>query len=240
MTWIVDVLLALLYPPSCVACDRDLLRAGPPRFCGACRASLGNVVDPCRHCAEPAAAPICDRCALDLPPFRRTLACSPYRDDSTLAAAIVRWKYDGAPEVGVALEREFAERTASAGLCYDLVVPVPLHRSKLRSRGFNQAALLARALTRLAPTTGRFAPDVLIRTSAASVQARLGRGARSRNARAAFRARRPVPGRTILLVDDVFTSGATAASCASALRDAGASLVDVAVLARTPRSGARP
>ena len=122
---------------------------------------------------------------------------------------------------------------------YDLVVPVPLHPARLRRRGFNQAAILARAAAR---NLGRFAPGVLRRSGVAASQTALGRRARLRNVRGAFDVNRRavLGGRSVLLVDDVLTTGATARECARVLLDAGAQLVDVLSLARATSHGARP
>lgn len=236
--WIVDVLLSVLYPPCCVSCGRALGRPGPPRFCRGCERRLGEIVRPCRRCGEPGEAPCCERCRSRPPPFGRTLAPWAYREGSPIAAAIARWKYGREADVGSALCRLFAERTAREALCYDLVVPVPLHPGKLRARGFNQSAGLARALNRTHSGTGRFAPRLLKRRSQAVTQTRLGRRARDANVRDVFTTRWPVRGLRVLLVDDVLTSGATTSSCARALLRAGADSVDLAVLARTPREGA--
>lgn len=233
---IVDVLLAVLYPPACPGCRRALHRPGPPRFCGACRTALGGILDPCPRCAEPAASPLCSRCAARPPSFRHAVAAYPYREDGVLAKAIHQWKYRGDLEAGRALEEQFAHRTETPALCYDLVVPVPLHPARFRQRGFNQAALLARALVRAQPRLGALSTNSLRRTGGAT-QARLGRVARWANAPRAFSARGRVSGKSVLLVDDVLTTGATASACAATLVSAGAALVDVAVLARTPRGG---
>lgn len=115
-----------------------------------------------------------------------------------------------------------------------LLVPVPLHRSRLRARGFNQALLLARALGRRRGL--RVASRALARVRATSAQPGLGAAERRRNLRDAFVVHRPdaVRDRTIVLVDDVLTTGATADSCARALRAAGAVRVDVFTVGRAP------
>lgn len=228
---IVDVLLTVLYPPRCVACDRALLRAGPPRFCGSCRRALGRVSDPCAICAEPGSTPICARCRREPPSFRKAHASGVYRDDHPLSRSLLRWKYGPAPELGPGLASYFVETTSARGHAFDLVIPVPLHPTKLRTRGFNQASVLAARLAGAQPTLGALATDVLVRTRGAT-QASLARRERRRNAAHVFRARRRVDGARVLLVDDVLTSGATAEACTRALVAAGAHLVHVAVLAR--------
>jgi ComF family protein len=123
----------------------------------------------------------------------------------------------------------------------DWVVPVPLHRKRLRERGFNQSCLLTRtwaAPLKAYPATGSglpVTPDLLARTRPTASQTGLGRTARAANLKNAFRVR---PGRVVanlrlLVVDDVFTTGATANECARVLMKAGAKRVDVLTLART-------
>jgi ComF family protein len=115
-----------------------------------------------------------------------------------------------------------------------VVVPVPLHATKLRQRGFNQAELIAKAMAKQQPAGVSFqvAPQLLIRKRATDSQVGYTRPQRLANLRGAFAASPEVKGKTILLVDDVFTTGTTAAECTRVLRRAGAEAVWVATVAR--------
>jgi ComF family protein len=119
----------------------------------------------------------------------------------------------------------------------DIVVPVPLHRRRLWWRRFNQSAALAKALARLGKKP--FAPAILTRIRATAQQVGLSAEERDRNVRGAFRVSPPekiaVAGRRVLLVDDVYTTGATAKAATRALLRAGAAAVDVLVFARVVR-----
>ena len=117
------------------------------------------------------------------------------------------------------------------------VVPVPLHPRRLRGRGFNPAAAIARDVARACGA--QFAPVALARTRDTPSQTGLDRRARARNVRGAFRARGPVP-EAVWLVDDVVTTGATLEAAARALRGAGARRILAICAARTPRPGPGP
>lgn len=123
----------------------------------------------------------------------------------------------------------------------DAIAPVPLHPSRLLGRRYNQAAEIARPLSRLAGAP--YLPDALVRVRATQTQGGKSGSGRRRNVAAAFAVppgrRRQVEGRAILLIDDVMTTGATLEGCARALMAAGAARVDVAVVARVKEAANR-
>ena len=123
--------------------------------------------------------------------------------------------------------------SALPGPVPDLLVPVPLHRRRERERGYNQALLVARRLERAWGIA--VSADALVRVGATAPQADLDAPARRRNVRKAFAVVRPeiIEGRHLVLVDDVLTTGATAAECARTLAGAGAAVVGVLTIART-------
>lgn len=148
-----------------------------------------------------------------------------------VAAAIARFKYGRQSHLVGPLSRLLTARLDPLGGKNFVVVPVPLHRRKLVQRGFNQAALLARCVSRHLSLP--VAHTALMRQRDTARQVGLSRKARQRNVDGAFGARsRAVNGRHVLLVDDVMTTGATAHACSSALLSAGALSVAVVVLAR--------
>lgn len=236
---ILDLLLALLYPPRCASCARDLQQPGPGGLCRGCLALLGTLGDACPRCGEPGRHAPCVRCRSAPPPFRLARACFPYVEGELAASLLMRWKYHQDHVVGSSLCSVLRTHRHRYPECYDVIVPVPLHRARLAARGFNQAALLARA----ACLPGeQLVVDALRRGRGARVQARLGRRDRLDNVATAFEVCRRdlVRNRSVLLVDDVLTTGATARVCAQLLYDAGAALVDVWTLARTPGRTLRP
>ena len=154
--------------------------------------------------------------------FRDLIQTFKYRKGLWLTKDLVRY-----------LVATYQLRIAEAGIAIDLLVPVPMQVSKLRARGYNQAALLAEALAREIHLPCNTRALKRVRTGKLS-QTRLHRSERLANAKAAYRAARTkgLEGKTILLIDDVVTTGATSNACATLLRQAGAKAVYVLALAR--------
>jgi ComF family protein len=233
-------LLNFLYPPRCAACDASLSIDSTRRICAPCLAAVEPLRPPlCLVCGAPlhaAAADRCEHCRAAPPAFDSARAITRYRSgadgSSTVAALLRRHKYGLDQSLGRALAEYLDMAPALETGSYDVVIPVPLHRARLRWRGFNQAALLGVALARRL----HCALDVatLTRVRPTPPQTARDRANRARNVRDAFAVRRPsrVAGRRVLLVDDVMTTGATADECARVLRAAGARRIDVLTLAR--------
>ncbi len=234
-----DKLLDGLFPAFCELCDLPV--AGGLPLCAACRAELPLNTRACPRCALPLppavrAQAICGRCQVQPPPFQQTAA--PFLYEECLAFLVARWKYQRQQRLSALLAELWLEQACPAP-DIDLLVPVPLHWRREWRRGYNQAALLCSALLQrrpgLAPAGSQ--PRLLRRCRATVPQQSLAARARERNLRGAFTARGPCDSLTIALVDDVMTTGATAAAAASALLDAGARRVDLWCLARTPSPG---
>jgi len=197
----------------------------------------------CSICGQPVISallqqqenPCCAECIVAEPLFAKSVAYGPY--DGGLRELIHLLKYDRVRPAANVLGRMISDAFLELAPKFDhgepLVVPVPLHASKLNQRGFNQSELIARIALKLVPV-GRLNSDMLRRTRATETQTGLTREQRERNLRGAFRVSRrsDIAGRDILLVDDVFTTGTTVSECARVLRRAGASRVFVATVAR--------
>jgi ComF family protein len=183
-------------------------------------------------------------CERARPPYERALAYGPY--DGALRDLIHLMKYARVHSAGPVLGRMLAEVVVGLQLSSDrvLVVPVPLYAGKQRQRGFNQALEIARAALKLmAPVSGakfELAAERLLRIRDTLSQTGLTRHQRRQNVRGAFVAVDPenLKGATVSLVDDVMTTGTTAAECAKVLRRAGAAKVYVATVARVLKSDA--
>ena len=229
----------LLWTPRCAACDAPIAYEGADleraAFCEACASSLDRALSPrCPRCGLSFEVRgrdhLCGRCLADPPPFESLAARYAY--GGALSDAITRFKYGPAPWLAAPLARLMAESFAPPGPV-DLVVPVPLHPKRLRERGFNQAALLARWIPRAAGAPLDTA--CLRREIDTPHQAGLTAARRLDALAGAFRARprERLRGARVLLVDDVATTTATVRAAAAALLFAGAGAVSVQCLART-------
>ena len=227
------------WPSLCAVCEGW----GLGRVCADCRQRFAPIVPRCRHCAlqVPAGIETCGECLASPPPFDAAFARVDYAYpwDRLIPAFKFHAALDLAPLVVEAMVEAGVDGAAETR--ESLVVPVPLSDVRLRERGFNQAWELGR---RLAPRIGgRAEPSLLLRLRDTPHQIALPPGERAGNVRGAFaiepRRRSEIRGRTVALVDDVMTTGSTAAEIAHVLRHAGAARIEVWVVARTPRPADR-
>ncbi|HLB65822.1 MAG TPA: double zinc ribbon domain-containing protein [Anaerolineales bacterium] len=206
--------LDFLYPPRCAGCG-----AMGPDWCEACQTGLRRLRGPlCPRCGAPRLGPrSCAACrTLELPLTVRSYA----RYEGALARAILHLKYRPNPRLAARMAGWLAELCGRETWRPSLVVPVPLSKERRRRRGYNQMDLVAKALAGLLGLPCK--TDALSRVRDTRSQVGLDAVARHRNVQDAFQARREaVQGSVILLVDDLFTTGATLAACAAALREAG-------------------
>jgi len=227
-------LLDLVFPPFCPVCQGRLGEGRRDPLCGRCWRSLERIAGPvCRVCGLSMTVPgICGACRRRRPLFAYARAATRYGE--TAREALHAFKFAGKRSLAAPLAELLAELGPAALPAGppDLIVPVPLHPRRERERGFNQALLLARRVGRAWNLPVR--SDVLRRTAATPPQTELGVEARRANVRGAFALRRPelVAGRHIMVVDDVFTTGATVGECARCLRQAGAATVGILTVAR--------
>jgi ComF family protein len=263
ITCVTTALRNLLFPTKCRACgmlfrppDKEASRRGNNMNF---EAAMGAFLCPeCREGFLPARSPLCPACGemfisregtdhlcgacIESPKkFRKARAVGVY--EKGLLKAIHCLKYRGRIE----LARPLGDLLLTGLLkCFtpddiDLVIPVPLHTARMRRRGFNQSHLLIRDWPKRMREAGhdasrpRIASGLLLRSRPTSSQTGLGRKERMKNLRGAFTvpAPRQVKKKRVLLVDDVYTTGATADACTKALRKAGATRVDILTLART-------
>ncbi len=226
----------LCFPSTCLGCAVSLAGCRPPYFCPGCAREIIALRQPfCPVCGRPffsATGPghLCGTCLATGRHFSRARAVAIYQ--GALARAIHSFKYSG-HTTGLS---SFAALRDLLGpgdlLAPELIVPVPLHPRRLKERGFNQALLLARVF--FPDQRHRIVPALLQRKRYTLSQTTLSGPARRKNVRSAFRVTAPwqLVGKTVLLVDDVYTTGATVDECARVLVRAGARKVEVLTLAR--------
>jgi ComF family protein len=236
--WLVD----WLYPPRCRACGGRIQGRDAEYFCSGCRGHIQLVSHPlCKVCGRPFPDAsgddhTCGACLERKPYFvsARAWACYPREEQHPLRQVVQKFKYGRKVSLGKPLGRLLA-RGCDAFLSeiqVDLVVPVPLHPKRLRWRGFNQSVLLARQIGRAYKVS--IDPFVLMRSRETAAQTQLAEDERLKNVRGAFalNPQRSVKQKSILLVDDVYTSGATVNECSRTLKRGGAKQVFVLTLAR--------
>jgi ComF family protein len=242
-----DGLFAVLFPAFCRFCAVPLTHLSRVPVCDACLDKIEAIEGAvCAACGErvPALCPserdgrlLCFQCSQSEPVFTRAAAYGSY--DAGMRDLIHLLKYEHVRPAANLLGRMLSEVIVDLSPAFTsdpVVVPVPLHVSKYRQRGFNQSETIARAALKLHPAGLCVKPNVsaLVRQKNTASQTGLTPAQRRENMRRAFAVTRPgdVRGRDVLLVDDVMTTGTTASECARMLRRAGAERVFVATVAR--------
>lgn len=226
----------LCFPSVCLLCRQGLPAFSAVQLCPGCRERVPVIRAP--HClccgvefSGGGASHLCGSCLRTPPHFSRARAI--FRYDRESAALVHAFKYGGRTQGRATFQALAREAAPLADLSPpELIVPVPLHPTRLRERGFNQALVLARIFF---PREQRLiAPELLLRTRATHAQVSLSGRERRQNLGGAFAVSQParIQGRRVLLVDDVLTTGTTVNECAKALKAAGADAVEVLTLAR--------
>lgn len=235
-----SALLDVLLPPVCHLCRSFIPDADSLHICPECREQLPRVVSPlCPLCGIPFAGAgadhCCGACLTHAPHFDTARAYFLY--EGAIRDLIHSFKYSRKthlrkPLALLTLHEMSGEVT---GLNPHLIIPVPLHRSRLRQRGFNQAVLIGRVLSKQLSVP--LVTDALIRTRPTAPQIELPAAERRMNVRGAFTVTRPesVADRHIVLFDDVMTTGSTMDECARELKKSGAATVTAVSVARTAR-----
>jgi len=227
-------------PPRCLSCGEIVDQ--PDALCGPCWGGITFFAPPwCALCGLPFPHPmgedaVCGDCAREPPTWQQARAVLRY--DKNSRRLLLAFKHGdhthSAAAFGQWMHRAGSEVLTGA----DLLVPVPLHWTRLFQRRYNQASLLAHAVR--AAGGPEVAADWLVRRRRTPAQGHLGPAARERNVEGAFamRAHRNVVGKHVVIIDDVMTTGATVGECARVLKRAGAASIGVLTLARALRTGA--
>jgi len=239
-------LFSLLFPSDCRICQTPLTSISSLPVCRPCLARivpLEGIL--CRVCGEKlfsshtdsGEGALCGMCCRAHPHFRRAVAFGPY--EGALRDVVHLFKYDGVRPAAQLLGKLLHHAAGAMALPDSvIVVPVPLWSGKRQDRGFNQAEAIAQTFLSFQSSSSiQLDTSVLVRTRETASQTGLTRHQRRANVRGAFAVVKPekVKGRSILVVDDVMTTGTTAGECARILRRAGAKEVFVATVARATK-----
>ncbi len=234
-------LLNLVLPPRCSLCFADLPLEKELSLCSACEERMMEVPEPCcPTCGRPFPSDElhsidpnfrCGDCRIRPPELDGARALLYF--DGPVRDAIHLFKYAGYWRMGRALVRRLRSQVQRLSWEFDSILPIPLDFLRLRMRGFNQAVVLAREISKLEGVPLHL--DLIVRTKRVRPQVGLKGKERLRNIRGSFSVakRESVEGKKILLVDDVLTTGATANECARVLKKQGAGSVRLLALAGT-------
>ena len=231
---IFETAIVFLYPAKCRVCEEFLGVASLPYICANCWQNMQFLEPPwCDICGTPEANGRCDECATSPPRYGKLRSIAFYH--TTLQQAIHLFKFEKKKVLAqyiiqlinahIPADCEMAE--------YDFVLPIPIHKKRLRERGFNQATLLANGIATVEGIP--VLTDTLVRKRHTVAQSSLDREARQQNIVGAFEVRNPdiISGKRLLVIDDVFTTGATIREAVSELWTADPAEIDVLTLART-------
>ncbi len=223
----------LTIPGMCWLCRMPLRIPG---WGGCSRCQRRRLTPVCPQCGLPAALATlpCGRCLQKPPAWQRLIAASDYAPP--LSTLVHQFKFHGHTALSSALARlllltVLAAKRAATLPAADLIISVPLHRTRAWRRGYNQSALIANTLSRWLGI--RYAPGAVVRVKSAPPQRQLSARQRRSNLKNAFRVELPVAGLHIVIVDDVVTTGSTVAQIARLLKRNGAATVQVWCLCRT-------
>ena len=226
-----DIIQNKLFPPTCILCGNQGF--GALDLCTSCYARLPRNKLCCYRCAEIFAAPItvpllCGRCLSETPAFDETFA--PFTHQDEIRYLITGLKFGAQFKNARLLGGLLAEYVGKAAERPDCIIPVPLHKSRYRERGFNQALEIARTVSNklqipidlTSCTRHKYTPH----------QTGLSAKQRQQNLRRAFSVQKTIAAQHVAILDDVMTTGSTANALAKALKKAGVSRVDVWACAR--------
>lgn len=214
-----------LYPPTCGGCGRP-----GERWCAACQQGCQRCERVCPLCGDvQAGGTLCASCRAQTPAYQALRSWGVHQ--GPLMRAVHQLKYKGDIGIGEALSKHLIDLYNDLKWEVDLVIAVPLSKSRVKERGYNQAGILARPLAYAIQKPYR--PNSVVRCKETRSQVGLSAAQRHENVKDAFQAnQQQVKGKSIVLIDDVTTTGSTISACAQALIQAGASAVFGLTLAR--------
>ena len=228
-----ETAITFLYPAQCQVCEKQIGLESVPYMCETCWHDMPLIEPPCcEMCGIPNTEDVCDECVSKPPPYGKLRTIAFY--EAALQQAMHLFKFEKRTALAKPLTQLTIEHFPDD--CniaeYDFILPIPIHKKRLRERGFNQATLLANGI---AKTTGvQVVTDVLVRHRNTSPQSSLDRAARQTNIVGAFelQKKKVAQNKRILVLDDVYTTGATVREAVKVLWNADPVEIDVLTLAR--------
>ena len=234
MSKIYDKIMDVVFPRRCPVCD-DAVAYGEGLVCDECRSSLSLITEPyCIKCGRPVrdeTRRMCPGCSKNSEEYEYIRGRAVYEYDEVLKDSIYRFKYGGRREYAEYYAYSMAKHLGAQLIKWkpDALIPIPVHKSRLRQRGYNQASVLAKELSKIISVPVR--EDILERSEKTRVQKELSARERQNNLKKALKiAHYDVKLKNIVLIDDIYTTGSTINAAASCLRKAGVAKIYYAVI----------
>lgn len=230
----IETAITFIYPSQCKVCEQQLSLEALPYICMSCWEKIDHIIPPwCNICGIPNDDGLCEDCASRPPRYGKLRTIAIY--EKTLQEAIHLFKFEKRTSLCHSLIQLLVDNIPHDLNLedYDYVLPIPIHKKRLRERGFNQSLLLAEGL---AKATGlKILKNALVRSKNTSPQSSLNNEARQTNILGAFEVKNQdyIRSKHLLLLDDVYTTGATVREVVKILWDADPVEIDVLTLART-------
>ena len=223
----------LLFPCLCLCCERKISQG---YLCGKCEEKIIFFSSPrCRYCLRPldvSSSGLCQECSKKIYPYQRLISATVYTGPMT--SLIHLFKYKNCDYLAGFLSSLIVKHLEEIGFNtnrYQLIIPVPLHKDKLKIRGYNQAGLLSKLLSNHFKIP--FKDDIIENTNIRPSQTKLPKEKREKNAEGIFVVKENLKNKNIILVDDIFTTGSTVSACSKALGEKGAKNITVITLSKT-------
>ena len=224
----------ILFPCLCLHCEKKILQGY------LCRECLEKIVFlyplRCRYCAKPLlnTSNVCKQCSGKIYPYQELISATAYKEPIVSLIHLFKYRnYDYLADYLASLMIKCLSKASFNPHNYHFITPVPLHRDKLKIRGYNQAKLLAKLLSNHFKIS--FRDDIIINTDIRPSQTKLSVEKRKKNIQGIFTATKDLTDKRIILIDDIFTTGSTVNACSKALGERRAENITVITLSKTER-----
>ena len=221
----------ILFPCLCLYCEKKIPRS---YLCRECLEKIVFLYPPrCRYCAKPlfSASNVCKQCSGRIYPYQRLISTTAYQGPMISLIHLFKYKnYDYLAGYLASLMVKYLSKAGFNPYNYHFITPVPLHRDKLKIRGYNQSGLLAKLLSNYFKIS--FRDDIITNTNIRPSQTKLSIEKREKNVKGIFAVTENLSGKKIILIDDIFTTGSTVNACSQALGEKGAEAITIITLSK--------